>query len=113
MTSSDPGHRLATYGTLAPGRANADQLEGIQGKWSLGRVRGHLKAAGWGAQMGFPGLILDPNGPEVEVHLLHSKDLPDHWSRLDAFEGPGYARVAVPIETDAGTVVAFIYALAD
>ncbi|MEO0378667.1 MAG: gamma-glutamylcyclotransferase [Pseudomonadota bacterium] len=110
---SDPAFFLATYGTLAPGRANAHQLDALSGEWSRGYVRGHLKEAGWGAQMGFPGLILDPSGPEVEVHLFHSTDLPDHWARLDSFEGQGYTRVAVSVATGAEVIRAYIYALAD
>ncbi|WP_108837470.1 gamma-glutamylcyclotransferase [Tateyamaria sp. Alg231-49] len=109
---ADPAICLATYGTLAPGRANAHQLEELKGHWSLGIVRGHLKEAGWGAQMGYPGLILDPEGDAVEAKLFHSTDLPGHWARLDAFEGPGYARVAVSVESDAGPILAYIYALA-
>ena len=109
---TDPARCLATYGTLAPERANAHQLETLKGNWSLGTVRGHLKEAGWGAQMGYPGLIIDAEGDAVEVHLFHSADLPDHWARLDAFEGPGYTRVAVSVETDVGPVPAYIYALA-
>jgi gamma-glutamylcyclotransferase (GGCT)/AIG2-like uncharacterized protein YtfP len=32
--------------------------------------------------------------------------------RLDAFEGPGYRRVAVEVETAEGTVQAWLYAAA-
>ncbi|MEO0767722.1 MAG: gamma-glutamylcyclotransferase family protein [Pseudomonadota bacterium] len=109
---ADPAHSLATYGTLAPGRANAHQLKDLQGQWSRGHVHGHLKEAGWGAQMGYPGLILDPQGDAVEVHLFQSADLPAHWARLDAFEGAGYVRVAVSVETESGPIPAHIYALA-
>ncbi len=41
--------RLATYGTLAPGRANHHQLDGLAGRWFVGSVRGRLFASGWGA----------------------------------------------------------------
>ena len=85
--------RLATYGTLAPGRINHDQLADLRGTWCLGTVRGRLVEAGWGAGLGYPGLILDPSGQTVDVHVFESSDLPDHWPRLDAFEGPGYRRV--------------------
>jgi hypothetical protein len=43
--------------------------------------------AGWGTALGSPGLVLDQSGPPVDVHLFESLDLPDHWSRLDEFEG--------------------------
>lgn len=102
-------HRLATYGTLAPGKPNAHQLDGLTGSWTTGTVRGHLVERGWGAAMGYPAMIPDETGPEIAVHVFHSVDLPEHWARLDAFEGAGYARVPVPVTTAEGLVSAFIY----
>jgi gamma-glutamylcyclotransferase (GGCT)/AIG2-like uncharacterized protein YtfP len=104
--------RLAVYGTLAPGRPNHHQLAGLKGGWARGTVRGVLVPEGWGATLGYPALILDPNGPSVDVHLFESPDLPGHWRRLDAFEGAGYRRVATTVETDTGEVAAFIYVAA-
>ena len=68
--------------------------------------------AGWGSALGFPGLILDPQGPAVDVHLFESSDLPDHWPRLDEFEGPGYRRVVTRVHTTEGDVSAYIYIIA-
>jgi gamma-glutamylcyclotransferase (GGCT)/AIG2-like uncharacterized protein YtfP len=96
--------RLATYGTLAPGRPNHAQLSDVPGRWLVGEVRGTLIEAGWGAAVGYPGLILTPDGPPIEVHVFESAALPDHWDRLDAFEGPGYARVAVDVSTPEGNL---------
>ena len=31
------------------------------------------------------------------------------WERLDRFEGPGYKRWIVPVETDSGIVIANVY----
>lgn len=104
--------RLATYGTLAPGRVNHHQLAGLAGRWLEGTVRGRRVAAGWGADLGFPGLIPDPAGEAIAVHLFESPDLPGHWARLDAFEGPGYRRTEVVVRTALGDLDAFIYALA-
>ncbi|MGE3290437.1 MAG: gamma-glutamylcyclotransferase [Geminicoccaceae bacterium] len=104
--------RLATYGSLAPGRVNHHQLADLRGRWRTGTVRGRLLDAGWGAALGHPGLTLDPRGPEIEVHLFESPDLPQHWSRLDAFEGPGYRRVVAQIHTADGKLEAWIYVLA-
>jgi gamma-glutamylcyclotransferase (GGCT)/AIG2-like uncharacterized protein YtfP len=104
--------RLATYGTLAPGRPNHHQLAGLEGRWSRGRVRGFLTADGWAAELGFPGIRLDGDGDAIEVFLFESADLSRHWDRLDAFEGPGYRRVVVAVETSAGPVPASIYELA-
>jgi len=46
--TSGPDTRLATYGTLAPGRPNHGQLTGLSGRWLVGHVRGSLVQAGWG-----------------------------------------------------------------
>jgi gamma-glutamylcyclotransferase (GGCT)/AIG2-like uncharacterized protein YtfP len=59
--------------------------------------------------LGYPALILDPEGPAVEVQIFESTDLPSHWPRLDDFEGPGYQRVTVPVETADGRLEASIY----
>jgi gamma-glutamylcyclotransferase (GGCT)/AIG2-like uncharacterized protein YtfP len=103
--------RLVTYGTLAPGRPNHHQLDGLDGRWLPGEVRGWLHEAGWGAALGFPALILDPDGPAISVHVFESTDLPDHWARLDDFEGPAYERVVTTVSTPEGDLNASIYAL--
>lgn len=104
-------HRLATYGTLAPGRPNHHQLDGLEGRWFEGRVYGTLVDAGWGATFGYPALILDACGSAVDVQVFESIDLPAHWPRLDQFEGPGYQRVATTVRTPVGEVAASIYVL--
>ena len=105
--------RLATYGTLAPGRPNHAQLAGLSGRWLTGHVRGTLVKAGWGAALGYPGLVLDAGGAAVEVQVFESPDLPSSWSRLDAFEGPGYRRVVTEVTTEEGAFAAFIYVIAE
>ena len=104
--------RFATYGTLAPGRANHHRLGGLKGRWQQGTGRGRLVDAGWGAALGYPGLVLDPLGPVVEVYLFESSELPDHWSRLDEFEGTGYRRVVTQVRTADGELKAWIYVIA-
>jgi gamma-glutamylcyclotransferase (GGCT)/AIG2-like uncharacterized protein YtfP len=105
-------HRLATYGALGPGRPNHHQLSDLMGEWSRGSVRGDLYEKGWGAEQGFPGLVLNPTGARVAVDLFSSNDLPEHWRRLDAFEGEGYRRVVTEVSTADGVVDACIYVLA-
>lgn len=105
--------RLATYGTLAPGRPNHGQLRDLPGRWLAGRVRGSLVDAGWAATFGYPALIPDADGSPVDVHVFESPALARHWHRLDAFEGPGYRRVTVDVATDEGVLPASIYVLAD
>ena len=109
LTSLGPQHRLATYGSLGPGRPNHHQLSAPKGRWSRGFVRGRLIAAGWGADLGFPAIVLGPDEPPVDVEVFESFQLPDHWNRLDEFEGAGYARVVTTVQTASGDVQASIY----
>lgn len=104
-------HRLATYGTLAPGRVNHHQLDGLKGRWFKGHVRGTLVDSGWGAAEGYPGIYLEPEGARVDVFVFESLDLPLHWPRLDAFEGAEYERIIADIHTKDGIIAASIYAL--
>ena len=100
--------RLAVYGSLAPGRGNHRELAGLAGEWRDGRVRGWLVESGWGAAQGYPGLRPDPEGPEVDVQVLISPDLPGNWQRLDAFEGEEYERVVVTVDKHANTSAASV-----
>lgn len=112
MTTVDSIHRLAVYGTLAPGRPNAHVLAGIPGRWIAGTVGGELRHSGWGAELGYPGIVLTADGSSVDVMVLESDELLDHWERLDAFEGPGYRREITTVLTSAGELGAAIYVLA-
>ncbi|MBV1850566.1 gamma-glutamylcyclotransferase family protein [Catellatospora tritici] len=103
--------RLATYGSLSPGKSNHAQLHGLDGHWFTGHVHGQLFAAGWGADLGYPALVLDPDGDAVEVQIFESADLPAHWSRLDDFEGSQYRRVLTAVDTPSGPIEACIYVL--
>jgi gamma-glutamylcyclotransferase (GGCT)/AIG2-like uncharacterized protein YtfP len=100
------------YGTLAPGHPNHHQLNDLSERWIEGTVRGQLFEEGWGAELGYPGIVLDPDGPTVGVQLFESADLPDHWIRLDEFEGSGYRRTVTVVSTAKGDLQASIYVLA-
>ena len=107
-------NHLFVYGTLVPGRENADQLDRIPGRWRPARVRGTLHEKGWGAARGYPVIVLDPDADPVDGMLFSSPELPQHWGRLDRFEGPGYRRVGAPVELEDGTcVAAHVYVLND
>lgn len=90
-------HALAVYGTLAPGEMNYEVVADITGRWRAGTIRGHRSVWEHGPYAGFPRLRLDPEGPEVPVAVLLSDQLPDHWERLDAFEGVAYERVPTTV----------------
>lgn len=101
----DCDRQLAVYGTLAPGRENHGELRGCDGDWSAGAVRGHL------VMREYPLLSPDPAGPAVPVALLTSDGLPQHWPRLDEFEGDDYVRVLVEVSrADAPATIANLYA---
>lgn len=104
-------HRLATYGTLAPGEINANQLDGLEGYWISGFAHGELIKKGWGSSHGCPGCLLNPDGPPIQVSIFVSQDLPDHWERLDAFEGEEYQRVVTTVETGRGSIEVSMYEL--
>jgi gamma-glutamylcyclotransferase (GGCT)/AIG2-like uncharacterized protein YtfP len=111
--AADVETRLAVYGSLAPGKPNAQKLSTLKGHWRKGTVRGHLVAEGWGASLGFPALRLDPEGDAVVVELFESPDLVGQWGILDAFEGSGYRRIATAVNVSGERVSAYIYILAD
>jgi gamma-glutamylcyclotransferase (GGCT)/AIG2-like uncharacterized protein YtfP len=58
-------------------------------------------------------MILDPQATPLEVYLFESPDLPNHWTRLDEFEGVGYRRVVTQVRTAEGEVNAWIYVIAE
>lgn len=104
-------YRLFVYGTLAPGRPNEHVLASIPGSWEAATVKGKLLQEGWGARAGFPGIVLDETGDEVQGFLFSSDALAAHLPRLDAFEGSGYERVETSVKLDERLVDAFIYVL--
>ena len=104
--------RLFVYGTLAPGRPNEHVLAVLSGRWEPASVRGMLLQEGWGAAIGYPGIVLKETGEQIEGLLFTSEELPRHWDRLDAFEGEGYERVLTTVTlANARTLEAFVYQL--
>lgn len=102
---------LFVYGTLCPGRSNAHILEGIDGVWQTGYVRGIFFSEGRGPAAGFPGIVLDNQAPRVNGFLFSSANLSCHWPMLDEFEY-GYDRITVEAITENGdSVTAWIYQL--
>jgi len=107
-------HRLFVYGTLAPGRPNAHVLADVTGTWQPATTRGVLLAEGWGAAAGYPGIVPDERANEVPGFVLTSDALPQHWERLDAFEGEGYERVRATVRlADGSAVDAYLYRLSE
>ena len=104
--------RLFVYGTLGPGSPNEHVLSAIGGTWVQASVRGYLKPQGWGAAMGYPGIVLDEAGDEIQGYVFYSDKLDNHWNELDAFEGVEYERVLINAKTkDKMAVESYIYIL--
>lgn len=105
--------RLFVYGSLQPGGPNEDVLGAVDGDWESAKIRGRLVDSGWGARIGYPGLLLDENAGSVVGHVLTSPTLSEHWQSLDAFEGKEYRRVQAPVTLAASgkEVRAYVYAL--
>lgn len=104
--------QLFVYGTLAPGRPNEHILGAIGGTWEKASVTGVLRNEGWGAKMGYPGLVIDDEGEQVEGFLFSSANLSAHWTTLDEFEGIAYQRIRTKVVLADKTIVkAYVYAL--
>ena len=104
--------RLFVYGTLAPGRPNEHVLKTIGGMWESATVKDHLRQHGWGAEMGYPGIVLDGAGEDIKGFIFSSHHLDKHWDELDDFEGGEYKRVLAEVHrNDAISTDAYIYVL--
>jgi gamma-glutamylcyclotransferase (GGCT)/AIG2-like uncharacterized protein YtfP len=106
---------LFIYGSLGPGCPNEHVMQTIGGDWIAGSVRGRLIESGWGAAMGFPGIVVNsemPGTDDIPGHVFASRNLCQHWAYLDEFEGGEYERVNTTVTLHTGELIsAFIYAL--
>ncbi len=90
--------KLAIYGSLAPGASNHHIVNPIHDQeWLETTVEGRVFELGWGIDMGYPAMVWTPGQNKLSTHLLKSPDLPNHWSRLDFFEGDNYIRILIPV----------------
>ncbi len=88
--------KLAVYGTLAPGECNHDQVAALGGTWQRVAVRGRR------AVRDYPVFTWDEAAAATPMLLLESALLRAAWPRLDAFEGPDYCRILVPVALPSG-----------
>ncbi len=104
--------RLFIYGSLQPGGPNEHVLAEIGGDWEPAVVKGNLLEEGWGASMGYPGLVIDERGNDVHGHVFASSNLSAKWSYLDQLEGEEYERTVASVTLLSGEQVqAHIYVL--
>jgi gamma-glutamylcyclotransferase (GGCT)/AIG2-like uncharacterized protein YtfP len=54
--------------------------------------------------MGFPGIVLDESGKEIEGFVFTSQNLSKHWASLDDFEGEEYLRVRAKVKLKNGNL---------
>ena len=75
-------------------------------------MKGHLKQCGWGAEIGYPAIVLDEDGEDVSGFVFSSDNLDKHWHELDDFEGEEYKRVIAEVQVDDHKLIeAHIYVL--
>ncbi len=106
---SFPERVLASYGSLRPAEQNHALVSNIPGNWTEGTINGSVMMAD-----GYP--VFLPSGCKADpiaVQILQSYKLPDHWERLDKFEGQNYRRIVWPIETAGGVLMGNVYAHRD
>lgn len=111
-TAFNTPHKLAVYGTLAPGAPNYHVVEPYGGEWSDAIIRGDLGKVGWGSEVNYPGFKPREDGGNVSAKILTSSRLPTAWTAIDEFEGEDYRRILVPVYGPDGqlTTVANVYA---
>ena len=104
--------RLFIYGSLQPGGPNEHVLAAIGGEWEPAVIKGKLVEKGWGASMGYPGLIVDESGSDVHGHVFSSTNLHAKWASLDEFEGGEYERIVAVVTLQSGEQIqAHVYVL--
>ena len=104
--------RLFIYGSLQPGGPNEHVLTAIGGEWEPAVIKGKLIEAGWGASLGYAGLVIDETGIDIHGHVFASSNLSAEWTYLDKFEGEEYERVVASITLLSGEQVpAHVYVL--
>jgi gamma-glutamylcyclotransferase (GGCT)/AIG2-like uncharacterized protein YtfP len=104
--------RLFIYGSLQPGGPNEHVIVAIGGEWEPAVIKGNLVESGWGASLGYPGLVVDESGNDVYGHVFSSSNLNANWAYLDEFEGQEYERIVTSVTLRSGEQVqAHVYVL--
>lgn len=105
-------NRLFVYGSLKPGGPNHHIIDDIGGDWAAATINGRLLKSGWGAELGYPALEIDPQADPVEGFVFTSDRIAEHWNDLDAFEGQDYQRVIARADlVNNESVETFVYVL--
>ena len=87
-------------------------LAAIGGEWEPAVIKGNLVERGWGASIGYPGIVVDESGSDVHGHVFCSSNLNAKWDYLDEFEGEEYERIVTSVTLRSGEQVqAYVYVL--
>ena len=97
--------RLFIYGSLQPGGPNEHVLASIEGEWEPAVIKGELVHAGWGAALGYPGLVIDAGGSAIRGYVFSSPHLGSKWAELDELEGSEYERAIAMVELADGRMI--------
>ena len=104
--------RLFVYGSLQPGGPNEHVLASIEGEWEPAVTKGELVHGGWGADLGYPGLVIDAGGSDIRGYVFSSPHLASKWAELDELEGSEYERSIAFVTLANGTEIqAHVYVL--
>jgi hypothetical protein len=60
---------------------------------------------GWGAALGYPGIVLDDRGDTIHGFAFSSDELPAHWDRLERVRGRGLRARRRTVELEDGNRV--------
>jgi len=55
---------------------NNYHLDSVSGRWTKGTVKRRLMEKGWGADLGFPRMVLDDSANCIDVFVLEASNLP-------------------------------------
>lgn len=100
--------RMFVYGTLRRGERAWCQIEPYAAASEAARCRGSMVAFA----SGYPGLTLEGDAV-VTGELITLRDVPLALAWLDDYEGDEFTRREIDVETDAGPVRAWVYAIED
>jgi gamma-glutamylcyclotransferase (GGCT)/AIG2-like uncharacterized protein YtfP len=107
-------NRLFIYGSLQPGGPNEHVLGSVDGEWEPAVIKGKLIDSGWGASLGYPGLVIDDEGVEIPGYVFSSPNLQSKWDELDELEGRDYERTIAEVALANGSFVrVHVYILRD
>ena len=97
------------YGDTRPGERDHYVVARISGSWTVGAVRGYGVVLDWGPAAGLAGFVPARDGQSIPVSVLISDKLEQNLRQVDEYEGPGFRREVIAVETEGAVIDAYIY----